>query len=448
MEEGWLKFSNRNSGQASLHLDLLWLRDSCSCAQCLDPDSGQKTFSTTDLPDRPQIKRVRQDKDGNFTLVWENDVLSNGGEHTTIITNEELRALKANTGSRIQLQLPQQRTLWDKSSFEALRSKGECDISYSDWMTNHEAFWKAFETFTRTGLIFVQGVPEDETEVEKIASRIGMIQHTFYGHTWDVKSKPNAENVAYTNVFLGLHQDLMYHEPIPRLQLLHCIANSAEGGESIFSDGLRATAEIKHADPEAYDVLTKKPVNFGYEKQGNHYQRSLPTIELDRMGSPVATHWAPPFQTTFFSNEFRWKNQDGFLTLKKWKKAATVFKDNIEHPGNVVEVKMKPGECVIFDNWRVLHGRREFALGGQGSRWLKGTYISPQVYRAKETALARRLTPEGEVWPADKLFFRHKTWEAEQGEWADKSGRYTFSPAPLKGEPRSPDATEVDAVEV
>ena len=65
------------------------------------------------------------------------------------------------------------------------------------------------------------------------------IRETFYGRTFDVRAKPNAENVAYTSGYLGLHQDLMYLEPPPMIQVLHCMDNSCAGGESLFSDGDR-----------------------------------------------------------------------------------------------------------------------------------------------------------------------------------------------------------------
>lgn len=59
------------------------------------------------------------------------------------------------------------------------------------------------------GLVLIDGVPELETSVERIGERIGPLRDTFYGRTWDVKDKPNAENVAYTSKHLGLHMDLL-----------------------------------------------------------------------------------------------------------------------------------------------------------------------------------------------------------------------------------------------
>lgn len=44
-----------------------------------------------------------------------------------------------------------------------------------------------------------------------------------YSQTFDVKSIPNPINIAYSNVSLGFHMDLMYYESPPGLQLLHCL---------------------------------------------------------------------------------------------------------------------------------------------------------------------------------------------------------------------------------
>ena len=48
-----------------------------------------------------------------------------------------------------------------------------------------------------------------EKTVSNIGTRIGALRNTFYGLTWDVKSKSGANNIAYTEQMLGMHQDLL-----------------------------------------------------------------------------------------------------------------------------------------------------------------------------------------------------------------------------------------------
>jgi alpha-ketoglutarate-dependent taurine dioxygenase len=372
------------SPRDGLTLSPLWLRDSCPCHQCVDPDSGQKNFSTTDLAE-PRIEHAELTSDGSLKIVWAADPPSGGKSHTSVFPAGEVAGWRKNRSwQRLRPVEPSPHVSinWDRAEYEALLAQGRCRVSYKDWINDDTAFWKAFADLRMTGLIFVTDVPSDEAEVERIAGRIGPLQHTFYGLTWDVKSKPQAENVAYTSKFLGLHQDLLYHDPIPGLQLLHCLANTCEGGESLFSNGVRAAYDLKAKYPDYFDILKKARCWFGYRKGDNHYFRGRRTIHTTPTGQVIQTNWAPPFQTTFPLPARPEANN----ILEKWKRAATAFQEIAESESNIVELKLKEGECVIFDNRQILHGRRQFAAG-EGSRWLKGAYITQQTYQGTATRL-------------------------------------------------------------
>jgi alpha-ketoglutarate-dependent taurine dioxygenase len=411
-----VKLHLRNGeGSEGLPLSNLWLRDSCPCHQCVDPDSGQKNFSTTDLHDRPKISNAKLQPDGSLKVIWASDRPSGGLAHTSIFSADEVAAWQAEDKwqrGRVAVHNAE-KIYWDRAGYEALLADGRCRVSYKDWMNNEAAFWDAFADLRQTGLIFVTDVPSNEEEVERIATRIGPLQDTFYGRTWDVKSKPQAENVAYTSKFLGLHQDLMYHDPVPGLQLLHCISNTCEGGESLFSHGVRAAYELKLHQSQHYRDLTKLKSWFGYRKGDNHYFMSRHTIATDPQGNPTETRWAPPFQATFqiTSSDKRAAN------LALWKKAATAFQSVVEAESNMVQIKLKAGECVIFDNRRVLHGRRQFTMG-TGSRWLKGAYVTQQNYSAAATRLWEYLRELGMALPPQRLH-----WKEEQNVEASLEAR-------------------------
>jgi gamma-butyrobetaine dioxygenase len=95
--------------------------------------------------------------------------------------------------------------LWNGNDF----SKGGLNfIPYKSFMEG-KSLDHAVKELMKWGLIFIDGVPEDEESVAKIAEKIGPLKNTFYGKTWDVRDKPKAENVAYTSHHLGLHMDLL-----------------------------------------------------------------------------------------------------------------------------------------------------------------------------------------------------------------------------------------------
>jgi len=96
-------------------------------------------------------------------------------------------------------------TFWDGDSIKNQVRRTD----YNDFLRDDKTFFGALEQLHDQGLTLITGVPESEVSVEEIVGRIGPIENTFYGKTWDVRDKPDARNVAYTSHFLGMHMDLL-----------------------------------------------------------------------------------------------------------------------------------------------------------------------------------------------------------------------------------------------
>jgi hypothetical protein len=99
--------------------------------------------------------------------------------------------------------------VWDKDS---VQTPGVF-ISYKELMTPR---WLtiAITELARYGLVFIEGVPtyrtsNEECELKKLAEAFGEIRPTFYGLLWDVVNQKDSKNIAYTNLDLGHHMDLM-----------------------------------------------------------------------------------------------------------------------------------------------------------------------------------------------------------------------------------------------
>lgn len=363
----------------------------------MSESSGQKRFATCDIDAHPRLVSCEEDAHGNLVLVWADDFMSRsrdggGGTHTSVLPLELLQRLLVDG---VIPKLPElRRSIWDRATFA--EQVDECTVSWGDWMQGGHAFARALFNLARWGLIIVQEVPEDKAAVRQIAEVIGPLQSTFYGPTWDVISKPDAENVAYTNEFLCLHQDLMYWHDVPKIQLLHCLANECRGGDSLFSDGFRAAVEFKLQRHEDWSTLTKIPVPYHYARNGNFYHQERYVINHDESKGalgviPKSIHWAPPFQGQFppIIEGSRYK---GAPNLSKWRDAARAFRDSLESPENMVRRRLRPGECVLFDNQRILHGRTQFDTSS-GRRHLHGTYLDAQTM---SSALAR-VVHEGHI---------------------------------------------------
>lgn len=66
----------------------------------------------------------------------------------------------------------------------------------------------------------------------------------------------------------------------PGFQLLHCIKAAGTGGESIFSDALRAADTIYSIDRYSFAQLTKFPVTYEYKVGGHHFLDDKPVFEM------------------------------------------------------------------------------------------------------------------------------------------------------------------------
>ncbi len=192
-------------------LDLLLVRDSCSCPQCIDPSTSQKLFQTADIP-ASITGHVEQTSDpSTITIAWANDIPGFPSTHRTQLSKSTLRTSSPSISpSRdhilaAQAVPPPGRKPWDRGIMQgAVRW-----LDFARYMSDDGELFTALEQLRVYGLVFLRGVPDAETAVEDVAGRIGTLRDSFYGRTWDVRSVPDAKNIAYTHQFLGLHMDLL-----------------------------------------------------------------------------------------------------------------------------------------------------------------------------------------------------------------------------------------------
>ena len=300
-----------------------FLRDSCECGQCVDPSSRQKNFQTTDIPKDIKAGTLNISQDGFVEIIWENDVPGFPPGHKSVFSKEFFKTHShpvAQTKARFEVK---DRTLWNK---DTIRKELEY-VDYEEYMNTDEGLYRAIRNLHSHGLLLVRGVPESEKSVEEIATRIGNLRDTLYGRTWDVRmlqwfhinetsltvpqvrSVPQAKNVAYTAQFLGLHMDLLYMSDPPGFQFLHCLQNTCEGGSSLFSDAMYAASKLS---TDSFSKLAKLKLAYHYKNAGEHYYFRHPIIQVpptyfdqsDKSGRAIMhdanriqfINYSPPFQ--------------------------------------------------------------------------------------------------------------------------------------------------------
>ncbi|MDP6190230.1 MAG: TauD/TfdA family dioxygenase, partial [Gammaproteobacteria bacterium] len=73
-----------------------------------------------------------------------------------------------------------------------------------------------------------------------------------------------------------------------------------------------------------------------------------------------------------------------FAIMTDYYAAYRYFGEILDDPAMEVAFRLAPGECVLFDNTRVLHARKAFS--GSGSRWLQGCYADKDALWSKVQA--------------------------------------------------------------
>ncbi|KAF8847382.1 Clavaminate synthase-like protein, partial [Acephala macrosclerotiorum] len=360
-----------------------FLRDACTCPLCVDPSSKQKKFQTSDIPADLEAKSVQQKPNGDVTITWNKDLPGFGSNHVSTIPAEFFTTFE-NRRSMRRSRLLSRPFAWNN---KLIKQKFQF-VDFQDYMNDEQHLWHALRSLNAYGLILLRGVPDDEHAIEKITRRIGPIRDTFYGRTWDVKSVPNAKNVAYTQQHLGLHMDLLYMHNPPGFQFLHCLKNTSPGGTSLFSDALHAARQLRDND---FKTLSQQEIAFEYRNDGQHYYKERPVLEVgkrlvytkDGWGNEhqrpevLNINWSPPFQANL---PYQRKYQG--CPLPKVLQALRAFGAAVEHSRSVYEYRLNEGECVIFNNRRILHGRTAFD-STQGERWLKGAYVDSDVLESR-----------------------------------------------------------------
>jgi trimethyllysine dioxygenase len=235
----------------------------------------------------------------------------------------------------------------------------------------------------------VTDCPPTPSATQSLLERVAFIQNTHYGGFWDFTSSSTPTDTAYTNQPLAVHTDTTYLTVPCGLQMFHLLSHSdGTGGQSIFVDGYAAAAHLRDRRPELYAILNRRKVVF--HASGNAAVGELNNTPISVYGSPVISsglsHTTNRFGKAIKSkivhsksvpSQIRWNNDDrdaqswrNFSSLERWYTAAREWTRILKLKRFEIKIQLKPGQPIIFDNWRYLHGRTGFS----GKRRICGGY--------------------------------------------------------------------------
>ena len=228
-------------------------------------------------------------------------------------------------------------------------------------------------------------MPANEEGILQAVSHLGRINETNYGQVFDVRSVPKPDNLAYSDLGLGLHTDNPYREPVPGFQALHALVTSPDGGESLFADGFALAAHLRAQSAHDFNVLTTTAVPFHYASADADLYAERPLIQLHCDGEICAVHYnnrsIAPLSSTDRGAEPFYASYRAFAQLLRDERFQLRF-------------RLRDGELVLFDNQRIMHGRTAFT-SAQHPRHLRGCYLTRDSVFSETGLLRRRLRGSG-----------------------------------------------------
>jgi gamma-butyrobetaine dioxygenase len=349
----------------------VWLRD--NLPEHRDPHSGQRLVDIADLPERPRIRRAAAGE-GSVLVEWE------GGSETASFA---LDWLAAQARSERRPETAPRRWLVG-SALEA--SRDFAWASFAQAREDRELRRSWLMRLIKDGVAFLRGAPSSEEAILEAMKVVGQVAETNYGLVFDVRSVPQPENLAYSDLGLGLHTDNPYREPVPGFQALHALIASPDGGDSLFADGFALAEHIRSTDPEGFVLLTQTPVPFHYRSQSADLYAERPLIQLSCRGAVTAVHYNSRSIAPLIDLSAR----AAAAFYGAYRRFAALLRD----PRYQLKFRLADGEIVVFDNQRILHGRTAFS-SARHARHLRGCYLTrDSVY---STAALLRRTQSGDA---------------------------------------------------
>ena len=352
-----------NNGSLKKEIHPFWLRERVDGEEFLDKGTQQRLFDPTFLDSQVTIKKANiNDK---FLEIDFND-----GVYSKL--DIEKLAQEFHNEDTVVKSIP--KIKWD-STLENIKN-----FEYENNFFESKAMYELLISFYKYGFVIIKDIPTNDNFIVKFANSIGSVRRTNFGEYFDVKSKPDPNDLAYTSLGLAPHTDNPYRNPVPCIQLLHCIESEVTGGLSTLVDGYTVTEDLKTQNPNFYKILSEVKVRFKFiDKE----------VVLEDWSELIKLNNDQTFKQVRFSPRLDYvpilEKDELDLYYKARKKLSEMYNSDKYR----IEFKLTPKDLMMMDNYRLLHGRTAFETK-EGNRFLQGCYIDYDSTEGKLRHLKRK----------------------------------------------------------
>ena len=316
-------------------------------------DNGQRLFSVKDLPSSVWIEDAHKDREGDVHVLFQPE------NHSSVFSQKWLRENCYELNSHFEDRSEKQKKLWQKDSFD----NGLPFISYESMCSDDTSKVLALRSLRDSGFFVLNDVPTQDGQVLKVISELGFTRETNYGALFEVRTEINPNNLAYTNLGLGSHTDNPYRDPVPTVQLLHCLESFTEGGDSILVDGFKAASILRDESKENFLTLTSSWINYRFTDSKTDLRSRVPMIELNDNNEIIKVRYNNRSIDTIKVPKDK---------MRSFYKAYRHWSEVIERDELKIQFRLSEGDLMLFDNTRVMHARTKFSKTGK--RHLQGAY--------------------------------------------------------------------------
>ncbi len=349
-DAGELAITWENAGRSELQA--IWLRDHCQMPASRDPGNGQRLLNINDISPDIAIDKASLE-DGKLIVEFGPDGHRSEFDPDWLYRN--CYCLNRQYDDRSETS----KLLWRSDSFSETLPRH----AYPNYCEQAHSKLAALQAVRDYGFVLLDSVPCEPGQILKVIETFGFVRETNYGPLFEVRTRVDPNNLAYTNLGLGCHLDNPYRDPVPGLQLLHCLESSTEGGESILQDGFMAATILRQENPGHFATLSHNWINFRFRDDSADLQSRVPLIEVNDRNEVIKVR---------FNN----RSIDTIMLapdqIQQFYSAYRHYAEILERAELQVVFKLQPGELLLFDNTRVLHARKAYLASG--SRHLQGAY--------------------------------------------------------------------------
>lgn len=350
----------RWSDATKSRFNALWLRDNCPSGG--DKRTAHRTFLTSDLDPDLAVEDASLNDDGDVAIAF-----SSGHSSTfpptwlkancpEVVTRRSKPKRMSNFTAGIRVP---EMSLPEKGSAE------HCDLldGVAEW-----------------GAVIVNDVPTNETGTEALASLVGQVRDSDFGRLFDIIVEPEAWESSQSTLAQDPHTDDPYRYTPSGTSILHCVEVSTTGGESLLVDGFGIAAELEDDEPDMFDLLSEVKIPFVRHRnesvdQGEdvHLIAYAPVIALDRDNEICGIRFHQRATGPFDIDP---------KIMGDYYRAFIEFGRRVNDPSKVLQFGAQPGQAILYDNQRVLHGRTAFTAEG-GRRHMRLCTINRDQFHSR-----------------------------------------------------------------